>query len=454
MGKTMTSDSEEVLSAWVAEVTGRGVVRFEAIPGGGSRSSYVVATDDGVKHLLRVDNGEGPLSTTIFSIGREYRILTALYAAGYAVAEIRRFSPAHNALLMQFVEGKTSYQVVPSADRQRLIQSNLLRKIVELHAFDVKQLGLTEFGDIDNVGQAVERDLCILQDMYTQQVTVKEPELDFALHWLRHNIPDRGRRAALIHGDVGPGNFLFDERGGIVAIIDWEVAHMGHPLEDLAAVLCRSLGVPFGSSAEHIADYERYAGAGVDRGQLDYFVILVLTRWYIGLNLALSRPSSSQNIPILITYRQSVAHTLISTLARRYGIAAPAAGATAPQPSATAFLHDYIIDTLDAIEQRVADDAFLVDRIKGLGKLSKYLRDLLAYGPERERREEQDAIEALSGLRHADLAAAKTALCAGAGSIALADAAPLVRYLVASSQRKHAIWAAAMGSMAQRTLDY
>lgn len=450
----MLADNETALIVWITATTGRGVSRFDAIAGGGSRNSYVVVTDDGAKYLLRVDNGKGPLSSTQFTIAREQRLLSALHGAGYAVPQIYAFNAEYDALLMQFVEGYTSYQVVPSAQQQRLIQRNLIAKIAALHTFDMERLGLGEFAALDTVGAALHRDLDTLAAMYTQGVTEKEPELDFALLWLRHNMPDRQRRAALVHGDVGPGNFLFDDEGGIAAIIDWEVAHMGHPLEDLAAVLCRSLGVPFGSCAEHIADYEACTAAKVDRAALDYFVVLVLTRWYIGLNLALSRPSSSQNIPILVTYRQSVAHTLICTLARRHGIDAPGTALPPPAPPSTAFIHAYLIDSLDQFAERVSSDAFLVDRIKGLGKLNKYLRDLLAYGPERYQREELAAIAALGAPNHTDLSAAKTALCARVSTLAAQDVDGLMRYLLASSWRKHGIWAAAMGAMAQRTLDY
>ena len=102
------------LAAWVDSVTGQHVEALVPIPGGGSRNTYVVDTADRARYLLRVDNGLGPLSKTIFTIGREYRILSALHAAGRAVPAIHHYSESHAALLMEFIHGKTSYQV--SAD--------------------------------------------------------------------------------------------------------------------------------------------------------------------------------------------------------------------------------------------------------------------------------------------------------------------------------------------------
>jgi aminoglycoside phosphotransferase (APT) family kinase protein len=55
-----------------------------------------------------------------------------------------------------------------------------------------------------------------------------------AVRWLRHNPPPPPKRLSVVHGDFRTGNFLYDEVGGIHGILDWEMAHLGDPLEDLA----------------------------------------------------------------------------------------------------------------------------------------------------------------------------------------------------------------------------
>jgi aminoglycoside phosphotransferase (APT) family kinase protein len=442
------------LAAWVERVTGQPVAALEPIAGGGSRHTFVVDTVDRQRRLLRVDNGLGPLSRTIFTIGREHRILSALHSAGLAVAEVFAYSAELDALLMEFLSGQTSYQTQPTADLQRRIQANLMREIVAVHRQDVVALGLTEFADCSTVEHALARDLSTLRDMYVNLVALKEPEIEFSLRWLAANVPDPRRRASLVHGDVGPGNFLFDADGRILAIIDWEVAHMGHPLEDLAAVLCRALGVSFGLASEHIANYERETGEPVDRRQLDYFVILVLTRWYVGLNLALSRPSVSQHVAVLATYRQSVAYTLVCTLARQYALEVPALERLAPRATPTAFVHDHVIATLEQQVLPAIGDAFVADRTRGAVNLAKFLRDREIYGAERQLSEEQREIESLTGKVYADSQQAAADLCREAQRVPLATARALVQCLVAASSRRQTIWAAAMGGMAQRVIGY
>lgn len=389
------------------------------------------------------------------------------------MADVAHFGPIHRARVKSYrniVQGVTFTQQMSSTSDslaetgelysdstyvglQRVIQRNLIRSVVDLHSLDMAELGLDEFASLNTVEAALRQDLDTLQAMYQCDGNGREPELDFALYWLRCHIPDRTARAVLVHGDVGPGNFLFDDKGKIAALIDWEVAHMGHPLEDLAAVLCRSLGVEFGTCADHISDYECFTGNRVERTWLDYFVVLVLTRWYIGLNLALSRPSSSQNIPILVTYRQSVAHTLVKTLAKCQGFNMPPWSPVSSW-SSSAYLYVYIMDTLGGFLGRCAEDSFMTDRLKGVIRLVRYLRDLDGYGAERLLREELSEIAELVGPVPDDLAAARQILCRQVVELAEEDTGRLVRHLVTMSCRRHGILASAMGAMAERTLDY
>jgi aminoglycoside phosphotransferase (APT) family kinase protein len=80
-------------------------------------------------------------------------------------------------------------------------------------------------------------------------------------------VPDADA-ASVIHGDLGPGNFMI-ENGRIRALIDWEMVRIGHPLEDLACIIARALGAPFGEASEHIANYEEASGTAVNLRTLD-----------------------------------------------------------------------------------------------------------------------------------------------------------------------------------------
>ncbi|MBI1263040.1 MAG: phosphotransferase [Rhizobiales bacterium] len=61
-----------------------------------------------------------------------------------------------------------------------------------------------------------------------------QPIARAAIRWMRRNPPPPAKRISVVHGDYRTGNFLFDEAGDIRAILDWEMCHLGDPLEDLA----------------------------------------------------------------------------------------------------------------------------------------------------------------------------------------------------------------------------
>ena len=106
------------------------------------------------------------------------------------------------------------------------------------------------------------------------------PVLDLAERWLRANAPPSGA-LGLVHGDFRLGNFMFDE-SGLVAILDWELAHLGDPAEDLAWFCVRAWRFgnddrPAGGLAareELLAAYHAAGGAPVDPAVLRFWEVL------------------------------------------------------------------------------------------------------------------------------------------------------------------------------------
>ncbi|WP_066557575.1 phosphotransferase family protein [Croceicoccus bisphenolivorans] len=66
-----------------------------------------------------------------------------------------------------------------------------------------------------------------------------EPVIRAVIRWLRRNPPPPAQKLAMVHGDFRAGNFLYDDDAKLIAVLDWEMAHMGDPLEDLAWSMAR-----------------------------------------------------------------------------------------------------------------------------------------------------------------------------------------------------------------------
>ena len=98
-----------------------------------------------------------------------------------------------------------------------------------------------------------------------------QPIAEAAIRWLERNLPDPSSHTCLVHGDYRTGNFLYTQNGDITAVLDWEMAHIGDPLEDLAWSLDPlwspepTLAGRLLTRAQAIAIWEASSGMQVDR---------------------------------------------------------------------------------------------------------------------------------------------------------------------------------------------
>lgn len=113
------------------------------------------------------------------------------------------------------------------------------------------------------------------------------PVFDYALRWLEDNLPD-STQPRLLHGDFRMGNLMID-KNGIAAILDWELAHIGDPLQDLAYLCMPSWRFtrhdrPVGGFAEideFLGAYEAASGTRVDRTRFDFWLVYSTLWWGI-----------------------------------------------------------------------------------------------------------------------------------------------------------------------------
>ena len=262
-------------------------------------------------------------------------------------------------------------------------------------------------------------------------------------------MPDPETQPVIVHGDIGPGNFLIHE-GRVRALVDWEMVRVGHPLEDLACIIARGLGADFGKAQDHIHHYQLLTGTIVDRRKLDYALALVITRWTIAISMALSRPSAAQNIPMLFAFRQINSRALIDVFCRYYELAEFGETPVSAENRSVRAVTTYCSETLT----QFADNPDLVGavryKIAGINDLISYLKSVIEYGPETYESEET--------LRIARLVAPgedpRQAICDYATVADLTNAKPLVEFLRWRTMREHGIMRTSLGVRADNIIAY
>ena len=148
-----------------------------------------------------------------------------------------------------------------------------------LAAIDIGKIGLGTLRNGTATGGYWQAELDWWEAILDANEALIEPAVRGAVRWLRRNPPPEAVKASIVHGDYRSGNFLFTEDGTISAILDWEMCHIGDPLEDVAWGLD-----PFWPITRHyplddgLALWEAASGLKVDRAALDWWQLFTAVK--------------------------------------------------------------------------------------------------------------------------------------------------------------------------------
>ena len=444
------------LLSWVAGVLGGQVISCERITGGASRQSFALKLAPGARReeaFLRVDTGSGPLSGTIFTLQREVSTLESLKGTKVRIPEIFGFNTAHEAVLMEKVAGTSNFFSVTDTTQAAALQVELLAQLALLHRTPIDVQKVFGVATPRTVCEALREDIQFWGELFRKHVPHPEPVITFALDWLYRRALGGDQAPVLVHGDIGPGNFMF-EGSSLKALIDWELVHAGHPLEDLAAIIARTLGVPFGDLKQHVDTYARLSGRKVDPDELDYCIVLMLTRWCIGMSMGLAKISTALDVPIFVKFMQVNLFAIAKLLARLSGQALPPVPAIAAVPGVTRDLYGYGAALLTEQVKPAVAEPYLQAKLDGVAGLLSYLRSLADYGTDRVRREELEALQTVLGGEVASVEAGRAALAEALRTSTDEQRATILRWLLKKLSLQHVLLKEMLGPMYERELEY
>jgi aminoglycoside phosphotransferase (APT) family kinase protein len=194
---------------------------------GHSRAMHRVETDAGT-YVVRVEQG-GVFGT---SSGEEFDLMRGLADAGYPVAPARWYESTGGVLgqpffVMDFVQGA---ELADERAMDEATAADFIRVLSELHAIDWAAAGIRPTIVPDSPSDATHLQIDRWADVYRSAVPQPIPLLEEAAAWLHRHSPPLDR-VSVVHGDAGPGNVVQAD-GRIVAVTDWEFAHLGDPAED------------------------------------------------------------------------------------------------------------------------------------------------------------------------------------------------------------------------------
>jgi len=215
----------------------RGALAVEQFKGGQSNPTYRI-TAGSRRYALR-RKPPGKLLPSAHAVDREYRVTKALHGAGFPVAKPHVLCEDESVIgtafyLMDCVEGRVLWdQALPGMTRAErgAIWDELNRVIAQLHGTDYRAAGLEDFG---KPGDYIARQVSRWTKQYQASELERIEEMNQLIDWLPQNIP-AGDETSVVHGDFRLDNTIFHPaEPRILAVLDWELSTLGHPLADFA----------------------------------------------------------------------------------------------------------------------------------------------------------------------------------------------------------------------------
>ncbi|MDX1515213.1 MAG: phosphotransferase [Woeseiaceae bacterium] len=224
-----------------------GDVDAEKFAHGQSNPTYLLTAASGQYVLRRKPPGK--LLKSAHAVDREFRVIAALADTDVPVPRAIHLCEDDDVIgsmfyVMSFVSGRIfqdpALPELDTADRGA-IHDELVRVLAALHDVDVAAAGLGDFG---HPGNYFERQTGRWTKQYRAAETARIDAVEALIDWLPANVPPDDGAVGLIHGDYRIDNVIFhDSEPRAVAVLDWELSTLGHPMADLA-YYCMCLRLP------------------------------------------------------------------------------------------------------------------------------------------------------------------------------------------------------------------
>jgi aminoglycoside phosphotransferase (APT) family kinase protein len=272
-------------------------LQVEQFKGGQSNPTFLLSA--GGKQYVMRRKPPGTLLPSAHAVDREYRVISALAKTDVPVAKSYALCEDESVIgtmfyIMDYVQGRIlwdpSLPGMTPAQRKDIF-NEMNRVIAALHSVDYRAVGLETYG---KPGSYLERQVARWTKQYRASETERIDAVENLIEWLPKNIPSDDE-TRVVHGDFRLDNVIFHPtEPRILAVIDWELSTLGHPLSDfayhcmtwrmqpeasrgLAGLPLEELGIP--TEEEYLAAYCKRTGrSGVSKSNWKYYMVFNMFR--------------------------------------------------------------------------------------------------------------------------------------------------------------------------------
>lgn len=226
------------LEAWLsAKLPHQSGLRVTRISGGQSNPTFRL--DYGSQSLVLRIKPAGSLLPGAHAVEREFQVMQALHATDVPVPTVRWLEEDSSILgrafyVMDWLDGRVfsdaGLQGVSGADRREMYLDTA-RTLAKLHRVRPEKIGLNDYG---KPGNYFERQIARWSRQCRASTGPRIPALEALTDWVTRHCPADDGAVAISHGDFRIGNMMFHPtEPRVIAILDWELSTLGHPMADL-----------------------------------------------------------------------------------------------------------------------------------------------------------------------------------------------------------------------------
>lgn len=213
----------------------QGPLTASQFKGGQSNPTYLLEAPSG-KYVMR-RKPPGKLLKSAHAVDREFKVISALYGADFPVPRPYVLCEDEAIVgtmffIMEYVDGRIFWELdLPGMDRDEraAIYDHTNQTLAQLHNYDVKKIGLEDYG---RPGNYFARQISRWSKQYSASQTAKLASMDNLMKWLPEHVPP-DESTAVVHGDYRLDNMIIHPtEPRVIAVLDWELSTIGHPLGD------------------------------------------------------------------------------------------------------------------------------------------------------------------------------------------------------------------------------
>ena len=403
MDAPVTSVLDPQVTAWVEQVTGGKLASAPLVTSGG-RLGYsvdVVRGEEDVALFLQRSRKGIVVGDSFMDFEREAEVYRALQPLGVPIPRVWGVDNDLDVLLVDRASGRTWIHAPGEAGEAESVAEDFIGHLAKWHSVPARQLDLPSFAPIRTIA-AHQRDTVAAIRTAFQVEDAKRP-LD-ALAWLmldilENRLPAEDGDPVLVQGDTGPGNLMY-EHGRVSAILDWELAHVGDPMDDIAWLSWRATQHGFPDFPARMREYEQASGITVDEARVRYYRVNAVARLGPRFGVADTASFAAPSGDDAAVDRAADGSVMVMTmLHRRMRLTAIAAVLGIELPTREvepgddlhehSHLYDVVLGQLQGIAGR-SDDRAAVALAKGAARQVKFLKEIDRSGRQYAARELDD----------------------------------------------------------------